>query len=180
MSRRRVIAVVGGARAEATTLAAAEELGRLIVDAGARLANGGLGGVMEASARGARGAAAYREGDVLGILPGPDADAANPFIDIAIPTALQYGRNAVLTGLADAVIAVGGGAGTLSEIALAWQQHKPVVLLDVGEGWSSELGARPLDARRSDTLIVASRPAEAVTMALAAADGRSTRTEAFR
>jgi uncharacterized protein (TIGR00725 family) len=172
MTRRRpIIAVVGGNRGLPETLAAAEAVGRAIVDRGARLANGGLGGVMEASARGARSSSVYREGDTIGILPGPDARAANGYIDVAVPTALQFGRNAVLTGMADAVIAIGGGAGTLSEIALAWQQNKRVILLAVDEGWSEILGARALDGRRADTLIVASDPAEAVEVALGRTGG---------
>jgi uncharacterized protein (TIGR00725 family) len=168
MGRRTVIAVVGGASASDGVLSIAEQLGQAVVDAGARLANGGRSGVMEASARGAHSSRQYREGDVIGVLPGSDADSANPYIDIAIPTALQYARNVVLTGMADAVIAVGGGSGTLSEIALAWQQGKPIVLLDVGEGWSSELGPRALDDRRSDTLLVAQSPSQAVELATAA------------
>ncbi len=174
MGRRRVIAGIGGASASDRVQSAAEQLGRAVVDAGARLANGGRSGVMEASARGAHASQKYREGDVIGILPGPDAASANPYVDIAIPTDLGYARNVVLTGMADAVIAVGGGSGTLSEIALAWQHGKPIVLLDVGEGWSSELGARALDGRRTDTLLVAQSASQAVELALGAIQGRPT------
>ena len=171
MTRRPTIAVIGGASATDRVLEVAQILGKAVVDAGARLAPGGRSGVMEASARGAHASDRYREGDVIGILPGSDAASANPFVDIAIPTNLGLARNVVLTGMADAVIAVGGGSGTLSEIALAWQQGKPVVLLDVGEGWSSELGPRALDERRSDTLLVAQSPPEAVSLAMDAIQG---------
>ena len=173
VKRRLVVAVIGGNRGRPETLAAAEAVGRAIIDRGARLANGGLGGVMEASARGARSSSAYREGDTIGVLPGPDAQSANGFIDVAVPTALQFGRNAVLTGMADAVIAVGGGAGTLSEIALAWQQNKRVVLLALDEGWSETFGEQALDRRREDVLLVASTPEEAVDAALNGLESRN-------
>ena len=86
---------------------------------------GGLGGVMEAAAQGAASAG----GTVVGILPGPDRTAANPHVTIAIATGLGEARNAVLTAAADAVIAIGGGWGTLSEIALARQRGRPVIAL---------------------------------------------------
>lgn len=68
----------------------------------------------------------------------------------AIPTGLNLTRNVVLVSMTDAVVAVGGGAGTLSEIALAWQHHKLVIALDLGEGWSSRLAGQVLDHRRPD------------------------------
>jgi uncharacterized protein (TIGR00725 family) len=84
---------------------------------------GGLGGVMEAVCRGAREAG----GTTIGILPGADRAAANPFVGVAIPSGLGEARNALVVRAADAVIAVGGGYGTLSEIALALKAGKPVV-----------------------------------------------------
>jgi uncharacterized protein (TIGR00725 family) len=84
---------------------------------------GGLGGVMEAACRGAKDAG----GTTVGILPGSDRAAANPFVDVAIPTGLGEARNALVVRAADALIAVGGGYGTLSEIALALKAGKPVV-----------------------------------------------------
>jgi uncharacterized protein (TIGR00725 family) len=84
---------------------------------------GGLGGVMEAACRGAKDAG----GTTIGILPGADRAAANPFVDVAIPTGLGEARNALVVRAADAVIAVGGGYGTLSEVALALKAGKRVV-----------------------------------------------------
>jgi uncharacterized protein (TIGR00725 family) len=84
---------------------------------------GGLGGVMEAACRGAKDAG----GTTIGILPGADRAAANPFVDVAIATGLGEARNALVVRAADAAIAVGGGYGTLSEIALALKAGKPVV-----------------------------------------------------
>ena len=86
---------------------------------------GGLGGVMEAAAEGAASAG----GTVVGILPGADRAAANPYLTIAIATGLGEARNAVLTAAADAVIAIGTGWGTLSEIGLARKRGRPVIAL---------------------------------------------------
>jgi uncharacterized protein (TIGR00725 family) len=149
-SRRPVVAIVGGARGSRSLLDHAESLGCSLVDAGYRVATGGLGGVMEAASRGARSAPTWRDGDIIGVLPGLDPSTANPWVDIAIPTGLNYARNVVLVSMADAVVAVGGGAGTLSEIALAWQHHKLVIAMDLGEGWSAKMAGETLDARRQD------------------------------
>jgi uncharacterized protein (TIGR00725 family) len=177
--RRPVAAVVGGVRASAEVLSVAEELGRALVEAGFRLATGGLGGVMEAASRGARGASSYREGDTIGVLPGSSADSANPFTDIVIPTGMQFARNALLTGMADVVVAVGGGAGTLSEIALAWQQGRPVIAIEVATGWAEELAGRRLDARREAPIRGASTVEEAVELALELADQTVAAREVF-
>ena len=90
---------------------------------------GGLGGAMEAACRGAKQAG----GTTVGILPGSDRAAANEFVDVVLPTGLGEGRNALVVRAADALIAVGGGYGTLSEIALALRAGKPVVGLDTWE-----------------------------------------------
>jgi uncharacterized protein (TIGR00725 family) len=101
-------------------------VGRALGERGVALVCGGLGGVMEAACRGAKGAG----GATIGILPGSDRAAANGFVDVAIPTGLGEARNALVVRAADAVIAVGGGYGTLSEIALALKAGKRVVGLD--------------------------------------------------
>jgi uncharacterized protein (TIGR00725 family) len=101
-------------------------VGRELAARGAVLVCGGLGGVMEAACRGAKDAG----GRTVGILPGTDRAAANPFVDAAIPTGLGEARNALVVRAADALIAVGGGYGTLSEIALALKAGKRVVGLD--------------------------------------------------
>jgi uncharacterized protein (TIGR00725 family) len=118
------VAVVGpGSEADERQAAAAEDVGRLIAARGALLVCGGLGGVMEAACRGARSAG----GATLGLLPGSDRADANPFVDVAVPTGLGEGRNALVVRAADAVLAIGGGYGTLSEIALALRAGKPVI-----------------------------------------------------
>jgi len=177
--RRPIVAIVGGARGSQGLMDAAEALGQALVEAGYRIATGGLGGVMEAASRGARHAESWREGDVVGVLPGLDASEANPWVDIVIPTGLNYARNVVLVSMADAVVAVGGGAGTLSEIALAWQHHKLVVALDLGEGWSARMAGEELDARRSDCVHRANSSAEAVAQIQQLLPGWSGRSRGF-
>jgi uncharacterized protein (TIGR00725 family) len=119
------IAVCGPGRAHAAELVAAEAVGAAIARAGAVLLCGGLGGVMEAAARGA----AQQGGLTMGILPGANADAANAWIALPLPTGMGEGRNVLVVRFADAVIAVGGEWGTLSEIALARKIDVPIVLL---------------------------------------------------
>lgn len=150
--RRPIVAVIGNNTASELGYATARELGRHLSERGYRVATGGLGGIMEAASRGAREAPAGFEGCVIGVLPGLDASAANPWVEIVMPTGLNFARNVVLSAMADVVVAIGGGSGTLSEIALAWQHNKPIVCMDLGEGWSSELAGKPLDGRRRDVL----------------------------
>ena len=100
---------------------------------------------MRAALEGARAAVSYQEGDTIAILPGADPSAANEAADIVLATGLDIARNLVVAN-SDAVVAIGGGAGTLSEIALAWQLRRPVVALDV-DGWSGRLGGLRIDER---------------------------------
>jgi uncharacterized protein (TIGR00725 family) len=115
--------VVGPGRAEAREVAWAEDAGAAIADAGAVLVCGGLGGVMEAACRGARS----RGGMTVGLLPGLDREDANGWVVVAIPTGLDEARNVLVVRAADAVVAIGGAWGTLSEIALALKAGRPVV-----------------------------------------------------
>jgi uncharacterized protein (TIGR00725 family) len=153
-------------------LEAAEQIGQGLIDAGFRVATGGLGGVMEAASRGARQATSWTEGSIIGVLPGLDAARANPWVDLVVPTGMNYARNIILVAMADVVVAVGGGSGTLSEIALAWQHGKPIVALDLGEGWSARLAGQRLDRRRDDRLYRAQSAEEAVRLAVQRVGGR--------
>lgn len=126
MFARTIIAVIGAGSANRVARERAEAVGRLIAQQGAVLVCGGLGGVMEAAAQGARTAG----GVTVGILPQSDRTAANASIDIAIATGFGEGRNVIIVSTADAGIAVGGEYGTLSEIALALKAGKPVIGLD--------------------------------------------------
>jgi uncharacterized protein (TIGR00725 family) len=102
---------------------AAAEVGRLLAERGAVVVCGGRGGAMEAACRGAKDAG----GLTVGILPGSDRAEANPYVDVVLPTGLGEARNALVVGAADVVIAIGGGYGTLSEIALALKARKRVI-----------------------------------------------------
>jgi len=167
--RRRVLAVVGNAGTIPEAAAgAARELGRRAIDAGFRLVTGGLGGVMAAASQGARGAGGYREGSIIGILPGLDRSAANEWVDIVIPTGMQLARNVLVVATADVVVALGGGSGTLSEIALAWQLGRPVIALRGTGGWADEVAGRSIDDRRDDLVRGADSPEKAIRMALEA------------
>jgi uncharacterized protein (TIGR00725 family) len=117
------VAVVGSGEAPPSELEVAEAVGRGLASRGAVVVCGGLGGVMEAACRGARGAG----GTTVGILPGLDRGAANEFVDVAIATGLGEARNALVVRAVDALVAVGGSWGTLSEIALAMRTGVPVV-----------------------------------------------------
>jgi uncharacterized protein (TIGR00725 family) len=130
---RAWIAVVGPGSASVGQLETAEEAGAAIAEARAGLVCGGLGGVMEAACRGARS----RGGLTLGLLPGTDREAANGWVVVAVPTGLGEARNALVVRAADAVVAIGGGWGTLSEIALALKTGVPVV--GVGT-WEATIG----------------------------------------
>lgn len=121
---RAVIGVIGESQfSDPFHETLAEEVGRLIARAGYTLLCGGLTGVMEAACRGAKSGG----GQTVGILPGTDRAEANPYVDVAIPTGMGQMRNALIVLAADALIAVGGGYGTLSEIGHALRLGKPVV-----------------------------------------------------
>jgi uncharacterized protein (TIGR00725 family) len=147
------VAVVGpGKAASGGEIEAAEAVGRELAQAGATVVCGGLGGVMAAVCRGAAAAG----GLTIAILPGTDRSAANEWARVVIPTGLGEMRNALVVRCADAVIAVGGAYGTLSEIALALKTGLPVVGLGTWSidgvqraGTPSDAVARAL-ARRLD------------------------------
>jgi uncharacterized protein (TIGR00725 family) len=145
--RRRLVAVIGDANVlpGSPKFVLAEEVGRLLVDAGFRVLTGGLGGVMEAACRGARSSSRYQSGDTVGVLPGHDPADANPFVDVVIASGLDHVRNSIIAH-ADAVVAIGGGAGTMSEICLAWIHKRLIVALRV-EGWSGKIADQRVDER---------------------------------
>jgi uncharacterized protein (TIGR00725 family) len=123
LRKKTRVAVIGGSRPGREALEQAFEVGRLLAEGRAVLVCGGLGGVMEAAARGARTAG----GLTIGILPGADTRDANPSIDIPVATGLGYTRNSLVVMNADAVIAVDGEYGTLSEIAYGLIYGKKVI-----------------------------------------------------
>ena len=124
----RYVSVIGGGRCSAAEYALAEEVGRLVAKHGATLVCGGLSGVMEGAARGAREAG----GTTLGILPTHDRHLGNPYLDHVVTTGMGEARNLAVVSTGDVVIAVSGGYGTLSEIGLAAKIGRPVIILG---GW---------------------------------------------
>jgi len=142
------IAVVGGGECSRQSAAIARTVGRELAGAGAVVVCGGLGGVMEAVARGA----AEGGGTVLGILPGYERTQGNPYLTLALPTGLGHARNVLVAAAGDAMIALPGKHGTLAEIAFAGVFGRPVVALGA---WSRVPG-----------VVRARHPAEAVRRAL--------------
>ena len=130
----------------------AKDLGRGLIDRGYRIICGGLGGTMQAVCEGARSSLSYSEGSTIGIIPTIDKDQANPFIDIRIATGISIARNQVIVASADIVISISGGAGTLSELAFAWQLNKPIIAFQGTGGWSEKLSNQKIDDSRIDTV----------------------------
>jgi uncharacterized protein (TIGR00725 family) len=156
--------VIGSAVCDEAVAAQAEAVGREIARQGAVLVCGGRGGVMEAACRGARA----EGGTTVGILPGFSREEANVYVDVPIVTGLGEARNAIVVRTADAVVAVSGGYGTLSEIGLALKMERPVIGLQT---WMLHH-----QGQRVDTVVQASTPTEAVELALTLA--RQVRGEA--
>lgn len=148
------VAVIGGQQCTPEEERIAYEVGRGLAEVGAYLIGGGLGGVMEASCRGAKEAG----GLTIGILPGPFRSDANPYVDIAIATDMGQARNAIIVRTADIVIAVGGEYGTLSEIGMALKMGKRVIAI---ESWKIERKGK-VDER----VITATSASEALEIAL--------------
>ncbi len=153
-----IVTVCGSGSCTAETARLAEEVGRQLAENGAIVLCGGLGGVMEAACRGAKRAG----GVTVGVLPGRNRRDANPYVDIPIVTGMGEARNVIVVSSAQSVIAVTGGYGTLSEIALALKLGIPVIGLGTWQlsrdGWDEE-----------PRITVATDPADAVRKALALA-----------
>lgn len=164
--RRPIIAVIGDSDAKPEAIAAARDLGRRIARAGWHLLTGGGTGVMEGACLGFAEERSQNRDSVMsiGILPSADPAWANPYVDIPIVTGMGYARNAIIANTASALVAVGGRAGTLSEIAHAWQFGKPVVALVGAGGWADRLGGQAVDDRRADQVHPAATAEEAADL----------------
>jgi uncharacterized protein (TIGR00725 family) len=153
-NKKKFIAVIGSGQCSAAEAELAEAVGRELARRGAVLVCGGLGGVMEAACKGAND-----EGGVtIGILPGDSSRSANPYVQLPVVTGLGYARNVAVVKSAQAVIAVGGSYGTLSEIGHALQSGIPVIGLNT---WVLSRNGRP-----DSSIIPAQDAAEAVDKAL--------------
>ncbi len=135
IDKKRFIAVIGGSQASRQEIRLAEEVGQELAKKGIILVCGGLGGVMEAACRGA----SSEGGITIGILPGENRQAANSYVQIPIVTGMGYARNVAVVKSAQAVIAIGGNYGTLSEIGHALQSGIPVIGLGT---WSLKRGGK--------------------------------------
>ena len=152
--KKKFIAVIGGEKPPPEEAKMAEEVGRELARRGAILVCGGLGGVMEAASKGA----VSEGGTTIGILPRDNRQQANPYIQIPIVTGMGYARNVIVVKSAQAVIAIDGSYGTLSEIGHALQYNIPVIGLNT---WSLSKKGQP-----DYSIIPASNPTEAVGKAL--------------
>lgn len=139
---RRYVAVCGASEASESQLGAAREVGKLLAQAGAVVINGGLGGVAGAASEGAASAG----GIVIGLLPDAHRAGANENLTISLPTGMGQGRNVLIVTAAQSVIAIGGGWGTLSEIAIAKRLGRPVVTLDSWPVAGLESVSTPVEA----------------------------------
>jgi uncharacterized protein (TIGR00725 family) len=152
--KRKVIAVIGGGQPTSKEAKLAEKVGRELAKSGAILVCGGLSGVMEAACKGA----SAEGGMTIGILPGENRRLANPHVQIPIATGIGYARNAAVVKSAQAVIAIGGSYGTLTEIGYALQTGLPVIGLNT---WTISR-----NSKQDKSIIPAESAAEAVAMAL--------------
>lgn len=137
----------------------AQEMGRLIANRGMILVCGGHSGVMEAAAKGAK----EEKGITVGIIPEADKRWANPFCDIVIATGIGRARNLVIVNSSDVLVAISGGPGTLSEIALALAEKKPVIVLKGSGGVSDLLAGKMIGDSK---VLEAESPEEAINLVL--------------
>lgn len=152
-----IIAVIGDSSCPPEETKLAETVGEILAQRGAIVICGGLGGVMEAACRGARS----KNGMAVGILPGENSSAANPWVSISVVTGIGYARNMAVVKSAQAVIAIGGSYGTLSEIAYALKSNIPVIGLNT---W-----ALSQNGQQKDPIIRVNSAQEAVSTAISLA-----------
>jgi len=160
---KNIIAVIGNANIDNDIEKQnfAFQIGKSIIDSGYILATGGLGGVMEFASKGAKSSKSYTQNSIIGILPDYHTENANEYVDLPISTGLGLTRNLILISLSNAVIAIGGGSGTLNEISAAWQMNKLIIALKTS-GWSEKLQNQSLDSRRNDIIFGAENPEKAI------------------
>lgn len=145
---KKIIAVIGDSYIDKDSehYKIAYLLGKQLIDNGYRIQTGGLGGVMEAVMEGAKQSHFYQKGDTIAILPSKNESEVNDYADVVVPTGLDILRNGKVIQ-ASAVIVLGGGSGTLSEIAMAWQLFKLIIAFENIDGWGKQLSHQKLDKR---------------------------------
>lgn len=144
-TRIKQITVIGGADIGEEAYEFAEQIGAAIAKLGYILITGGRGGIMEAASKGA-----FNAGGVsIGILPSTSMKDANQYCSIVIPTGIGHARNVITALSCDAIVSIGGGAGTLSEICFGWIYQKPIFVFDQFNGWSKKMSGLQLDDKYS-------------------------------
>lgn len=149
--RHKQVVVIGSGD-DTANCTAAYELGRFIAQQKWILISGGRGGIMEHASQGA----SHENGIVIGIVPSGDHNESNQYCNIVIPTGIGYARNLVNILAGDVIVAIGGKAGTLSELAYAWQFNRPTILCSFSGGWSKRLTEEPVDDRGTGLFLNAS------------------------
>ncbi len=145
---KKIIAIIGDNSINTGSLKEqiAFSVGKVLIDNGYRIQSGGMGGIMKATSLGARSSTNYQEGDIIALIPSFDKFESNGLADIVIPTGLDINRASIVAN-ADFVVAIGGGAGTLAEIASAWMLMRPIAAFSNVEGWSKKVAGTKLDGR---------------------------------
>ena len=167
LDRRPQILVVGYGADVCTPQAyeLAYRVGRRIAERGAILITGGLGGIMEAASKGCQEAG----GISVGIIPFEDKTKANPYLTVVIPTGIGYARNFITGYSGDSVVVVGGGSGSLTEMAAAYMRGIPIIAVVESGGVAREFAGRSLDERNLVVVEAGNGPEESVDRALRAA-----------
>lgn len=169
--RRLQIGIIGsagwqeypGKKPDKRAFKIAYEAGKLIAQNSAVLICGGKGGVMEEACRGAK----EKNGITVGIISGNKRNQANKYVDVEIVSGMvNNAEEAIIVSMCDGIIAVGGGAGTLQEIATAYRNKKPVVAIRSGGGWADKLSSLYLDERKLMRIQIANSPKEALDLLL--------------
>jgi uncharacterized protein (TIGR00725 family) len=154
--RKKQIVVIGSSE-DTDNLDEAYSIGKFIALKGYVLITGGRGGIMEAASRGA----AEQGGIVIGVLPSERLNGSNPYCGVVIPTGMGSARNVINVLSADVIIAIGGKAGTLTELGYAWLYQKPVICCAFSNGWSARFPALETDDRRGSIVLTARSVKEA-------------------
>ena len=155
---KATVSVIGTSEIDQETRLTVTNLGELLAKNNYAIACGGLSGVMEAICKGAKKAG----GLTIGIIPFKEKKFANEFVDIIIPVPFSQARNIIVVLAGDACVAIGGKAGTLSEMCFAWIYEKPIIALSSIEGWSSKLASQQIDNRRNDMIHDAKSPEQVI------------------
>ena len=157
MSKVKVISIIGPSadKCSAEVYEFGVALGKALVDSGYFIACGGRFGLMEAVCKGAHLSANYCYGATIGLIPSENKAEANKYCDIVIPTGMGIARNALVVNTGDVIVAVAGGSGTLSELAMAWQMGKKVICYTGFGGWAKDLAGNSIDEKEREAFLVA-------------------------